>query len=166
MISPDGPTGVSCLIPPPKRLPIPAAIITSVVSFFKSSSSSVFGSYYTYCIGITKYHGGDDERGKIENVTIENLFASLSEGTPDVKGGKRPILWVQKGLDVDGLSVSNARRVEKCFPNPFLIVEENMTVKNLRLRDISQRSELGTPIPLMQLDGVVELTAEENLSNS
>jgi polygalacturonase len=130
------------------------------------SIRNVFGSYYTYSIGITKYHGGDDERGKIENVTIENLFASLSEGTADVKGGKRPIVWVQKGLDVDGLCISGARRVEKCFPNPFLIIEENTKVKNLRLRDISQRSELGVPIPLIQLDGEVELNLEENLTNT
>ena len=30
MISPFGPIGASCLIPPPNLLPIPAAIITNV----------------------------------------------------------------------------------------------------------------------------------------
>ena len=126
---------------------------------------NVFGSYYTYCIGLTKYHGGDDERGKIENVTLENLFAVTCKGTVDVEGGKRPIIWVQKGLDVDGLSIYNARRVEKCYPTPFLTVDENVTIKNLRLRDILQKSELGEPIPFLQIDGEVEIVAEENLNN-
>ena len=126
---------------------------------------NVFGSYYTYCIGLTKYHGGDDERGKIENITLENLFAETCKGTADVEGGKRPIIWVQKGLDIDGLSIHNARRVEKCHPTPFLTVDENATIKNLRLRDISQKSELGELIPLLQIDGEVEIVTEENLTN-
>ena len=126
---------------------------------------NVFGSYYTYCIGLTKYHGGDDERGKIENITIENLFAETCTGTVDVEGGKRPIIWVQKGLDVDGLSIYNARRVEKCYPTPFLTVDENVTVKKLRLRDISQKSELGELIPFLQIDGEVEIVTKENLTN-
>lgn len=33
MISPFGPTGSNCLIPPPKWMPIPAAIITKVIFF-------------------------------------------------------------------------------------------------------------------------------------
>ena len=126
---------------------------------------NVFGSYYTYCIGLTKYHGGDDERGKIENITIENLFAETCTGTVDVEGGKRPIIWVQNGLDVDGLSIYNARRVEKCYPTPFLTVDENVTVKKLRLRDISQKSELGELIPFLQIDGEVEIVTKENLTN-
>ena len=114
---------------------------------------------------MTKYHGGDDERGKIENITLENLFAETCKGTADVEGGKRPIIWVQKGLDVDGLSIFNARRVEKCHPTPFLTVDENVTIKNLRLRDILQKSELGELIPFLQINGEVEIVAEENLTN-
>lgn len=126
---------------------------------------NVFGSYYTYCIGITKYHGGDAERGKIENVSIENLFAITCAGTADVIGGKRPIIWVQKGLDVDGLSITNARRIEKSYPTPFLTVDEGVTVKNLRLRDIYQKSELGDSIPLLDINGDVEISVQENLTN-
>jgi polygalacturonase len=126
---------------------------------------NVFGSYYTYCIGITKYHGGDAERGKIENISIENLFAITCAGTADVIGGKRPIIWVQKGLDVDGLSITNARRIEKSYPTPFLTVDEGVTVKNLRLRDIYQKSELGYSIPLLEINGDVEISVQENLTN-
>ncbi|MBQ8880388.1 MAG: hypothetical protein IJY69_06095 [Clostridia bacterium] len=140
-------------------------ILSHGVSVKNVTIRNVFGSYYTYCIGITKYHGNDDERGKIENVSIENLFAVTCEGTADVAGGKRPIIWVQKGLDVDGFSISNARRIEKSYPTPFITIEENATVKNLRLRDIYQKSELNATIPMMEINGTVEISARENLMN-
>ena len=35
---------------------------------------NVFGGYFKYCIGITKYHGGPEERGKYQNIHIENLM--------------------------------------------------------------------------------------------
>ena len=124
---------------------------------------NVYGSYYVYCIGLTKYHGGDDERGVMENIIIENVAACACEGTVDVKGGRYPVLWVQKGLDVDGLSISNVRRVEKTYPTPLFKVDEMATVKDLRLRDIYQKNELGENVPFMQIDGEVEFTAKENL---
>ena len=124
---------------------------------------NVFGSYYVYCIGLTKYHGGDDERGVMENIVIENVSACACEGTADVKGGRYPVLWVQKCLDVDGLSISNVRRIEKTYPTPLFKVDEMATVKNLRLRDIYQKNELGEETPFMKIDGEVEITVKENL---
>ena len=124
---------------------------------------NVYGSYYVYCIGLTKYHGGEDERGVMENIVIENVSACACEGTVDVKGGRYPVLWVQKGLDVDGLSISGVRRIEKTYPTALFKVDENATVKDLRLRDIYQKNELGEPVPFMVIDGEVEITAKENL---
>ena len=126
---------------------------------------NVFGSYYVYCIGLTKYHGGEEERGVMENIVIENVFASSCEGTADVKGGRYPLLWVQKGVDVEGLGIYNVHRVEKKNPTPLLRVDSGATVKNLRLRDIYQKSELQEPLPFLCLDGDVEVSIEKNLQN-
>ncbi|MBE5752055.1 MAG: hypothetical protein E7357_06540 [Clostridiales bacterium] len=124
---------------------------------------NVFGSYYVYCIGLTKYHGGEEERGVMENIVLENITACACEGTVDVKGGRYPVLWVQKGVDVEGLSITNVHREEKTYPTPLFKVDEGATVKNLRLRDIYQKNKLDTPVPFIQIDGEVEYTAKENL---
>ena len=127
--------------------------------------SNVYGSYYVYCIGITKYHGGDDERGYMKNIIIENVAASACAGTADVRGGRYPLIWVQRGLDIDGLSISNVEREEKVWRTPLLKVDEGATVKRLRLRDINQRSLIGSPVPLLALDGETQITAMENVVN-
>ena len=127
--------------------------------------SNVYGSYYVYCIGITKYHGGDDERGYMKNIIIENVAASACAGTADVRGGRYPLIWVQRGLDIDGLSISNVEREEKVWRTPLLKVDEGATVKRLRLRDINQRSLIGSPVPLLVLDGETQITSMENVVN-
>lgn len=46
MISPFGPTGSNCLMPPPKRLPIPAAMTTNVTFFI----CALLHQYFIYII--------------------------------------------------------------------------------------------------------------------
>lgn len=50
MISSWSPTGSSCLMPVPKRLPIPAAMISSVVDFVVFISLSSFTHMLFYCV--------------------------------------------------------------------------------------------------------------------
>lgn len=127
------------------------------------SIRNIYGSYYTYCIGLTKYHGGEEERGIMKNILIENVVASASEGTADVKGGHYPLLWVQKGLDVDGLSIQNVEREEKNHPTPLFKVDEGATVQNLRLCNIRQKSELQEKIPLLVLEGDIQISEQKNI---
>lgn len=124
---------------------------------------NVYGSYYVYCIGLTKYHGGEEERGVMENIVIENVSARACEGTVDVKGGRYPVLWVQKGLDVEGLSISNVHREESTYPTPLFKVDEGATVKNLRLRDIYQKNKLDESVPFMKMEGEIKDCVKENL---
>lgn len=125
--------------------------------------SNIFGSYYVYCVGITKYHGGDDERGVIKNIIIEDISVSSSQGTADVPGGVYPIIWVQKGVDLDGLTVRNVEREESAFPVPMLMVDKGATVKRMDISNLHQKSFLDCTIPLLVLDGETEVIRQENL---
>ena len=91
-----------------------------------------------YCIGITKYHGPEEERGYMKNITIDHLYASTCEGTADVKGGYYPFIWVQKGVDVENLYLTNIERVETAYPTPMLQIDEGATVENMQLTNVKQ----------------------------
>ncbi len=101
--------------------------------------SNIFGSYYTYCVGLTKYHGGEEERGVMENICIDHVFARASEGTEDVKGGYYPFIWVQKGVDVNGLKLSHIVRDEVDPKTPTIQVEEGATVTDMELHEVKER---------------------------
>lgn len=117
---------------------------------------NVFGSYYTYCIGITKYHGGPEERGVMQNISIENICAASSEGTKDVKGGRYPFIWIQSGVDVDGLRVENVFREEKTYPTPLFRLDQSATVRRLILKNITQKNLLDPPAAFIELSGCAE----------
>ena len=127
--------------------------------------SNVFGSYYVYCIGITKYWGGDEERGVMKNIVIDNVFVSGSEGTEDVKGGYCPLIWVQGGLDIDNLALTNVFRNEKILTTPFIQVDTGSRIENFVLNNVTQKSDTGKKTPFVIIDGEVVNLVKNNLSD-
>jgi len=117
---------------------------------------NIFGSYYSFCVGITKYHGGPEERGKMYNISIENIFASACEGTADVKGGIKPFIAVQAGLDIDGLRIENVYREERTYATPTFKLEAGTSVQGLKLKNFKLRNHLEEPVEMLIIDGEVE----------
>ena len=124
---------------------------------------NVFGSYFKYCIGLTKYHGGEEERGVMENISIENIAACNCDGTEDMVGLQRPIVWIQKGVDVENMSVFHVLRKEKEGFAPLFLLEEGASVKRLRLVDITQKNNTGRELDFIKLDGEATDITKEHL---
>ena len=101
----------------------------------------------------------------MKNIIIENVSACACEGTKDVAGGNYPFIWVEKGLDIDGLSISNISREEKTYKTPLLKIDSGAKVKKLRLSDIYQKSYLDGEVPLLAIDGETEILKKENIIN-
>ena len=117
---------------------------------------NVFGSYYVYCIGLTKYYGGPEERGIMENITIDGVAAHTCAGTKDVPGGRTPLIWVQDGLDIKGLQIKNVYREEKEYPTPLFQIDPTAKVKRLILDNLVQKSSPDISVPFLLMDGEVE----------
>ena len=117
---------------------------------------NVFGSYYVYAIGITKYHGGEEERGIMSNITLENITVRAAETHKDIFARHCPMIWVQNGLDIEDLTIRNVVREEDCYPSALFQLEENSTIKRLHMEDIVQKNLLGKPLPFIVVDGNVE----------
>jgi len=124
---------------------------------------NVFGSYYVYCIGLTKFYGDEPGRAQLHNIVIENVSACSSVGTPDVEGGKYPIIWVENAVDVDCLKISDVYREESTYSTPLIRVDKLAGVKNLVMKNVYQKNCLGTPVEFVKLDGKVENLIKENV---
>ncbi|MBQ9963684.1 MAG: hypothetical protein IJP14_01020, partial [Clostridia bacterium] len=117
---------------------------------------NVYGSFYTYCIGITKYHGGPEERGVMENITIEQVRACLCKGTKDVTGNRTPLIWVQDGVDVENLRIAHLTREERTVPQATIGVDPTATVTSMIVDDVRLKNHLPEPVKLLDIQGKVQ----------
>ena len=126
--------------------------------------TDIFGNFYQYCVGITKYYAG--ENGFFDAITVENVYAA--KAMPAVKGEfshprsaevALPFLWVQKGTEVQTLTLREIHRREKCNPKPTVVVDEDALVERLVLENITSHNA-----PLLENNGTVENLYTENLS--
>ncbi|MBR2871247.1 MAG: hypothetical protein IKB98_07735 [Clostridia bacterium] len=126
---------------------------------------NVFGDYYTYGIGLTKYHGEEWERGIIENVCIENFKGCHCKEKFDYGGKQRPLIWIQAGVDVKNLDVYNVSREEHVNTTPLLHLDEGASVENFNAENITQKSFVGEILEVLKLDGSVKNLSTKNITN-
>lgn len=127
--------------------------------------SNVFGSFYTYCVGLTKYHGGPEERGVMENVIIDNVYAKGSLGTKDVGSGNFPFIWIEGGLDVNGLKLEHIIRNEDTLLTPMIKIDKNATVKNMIMNDVVLENNLNFPVQQLCFEGDIEITSQSGVTS-
>jgi hypothetical protein len=128
---------------------------------------NVFGGYFKTCINLSKYHGGPEERGKFQNIRIENVNAHSCDGPrnplTDMTGGNRPIVWVQSYVDVENLSINGVYREETEGTEALLLVEPDCTIDRLILKDITQKNFTGHELEFFKIQGEIKNKFEENL---
>ena len=121
------------------------------------SVSNVYGTYYQYCIGITKYYPGSE--GYFDGIVLKNIFASKApRHSVYRKDGSMvyPFIWVQSGLRVKNLSIENVYRKEKNVAIETIGIDEEATIENLSLINIVQENLLQEQFPLILNRGVIE----------
>lgn len=123
--------------------------------------SNVFGTYYQYCIGFTKFYPGD-MTGYFDAITLNNIHASKSQRLPlqevhmgDAKNWHFPFIWIQKGVKAKSLSLNGVHRREHEIPVATVQVTEDSEVEHLVINDISSVNYTDEEMPLLIKDGTV-----------
>lgn len=118
--------------------------------------SDVFGSFYVYAVMMSQYYQAKDARGIMRNIRIENLCASICEGTKDVPGNYESLIAIKSGLDIDGLIVDGLYRDESRCPLPSIEIESGAKITQLCIRHVHQRNSTGTGFPVLRNAGQIE----------
>lgn len=102
--------------------------------------SDVYGSYYQYCIGITKFYEGEG-RGLFDGIVIDNVCVSKCLRRPEVNHGNGivfPIVYVDKELLVKTLRISNVHYREYIAPFASVLgICEDSEIESLYLDHIT-----------------------------
>ena len=123
--------------------------------------TNVYGTYYRYCIVLSKYHGGEEERGYMENITIDNVSASFCPATVDVPRVERPHIWAQD-VDIYGLKIENVYRTESVYLAPTVCIDKTVNVNCCTIKNIHLTNKTDEPIKHIVIDGKTSnLTVED-----
>lgn len=115
--------------------------------------SNVFGTYYQYCIGISKFYPIAATNG-FEAITIDNIYASkairYTDRYPQSPTSRiYPLIWIEDGVIVKNLEIRSVHRREQNVPIELLYIGKGHTVENLTLENISAENHTGQPLPLI-----------------
>lgn len=129
---------------------------------------NVHGTFYQYCIGVTKYYPGKTA-GYFDGLVFENIHASKAmrysfyqkDGTFEF-----PLIWFEKELLIKNAVIREVYRRETVSQVPLICMEQDTTVENLCLSNIVQESD-GTLRPiLMENQGHIQALRARGLRSS
>lgn len=126
---------------------------------------NVFGTYFQYCIGVTKYQP-QETSAYYDALSFDHIFASKAERLPIYhKDGTfvYPVIWIEKNLRIKNLAISNVYRTETVTSIPTLSLERNSVVEHMSLSNISCENQTGIPMPLFENEGTIHRLFVSNL---
>lgn len=127
--------------------------------------SDVHGTYYQYCIGLTKYYPGATE-GWYDCITFDNIYASKAERL-DVYRKKGsyvyPLIWAQGDTVIRNLKVHTLHRREYDTPVETFYVGPNAVVENMILENVTTVNHTADPMPLLVNKGRIKRLAMRDI---
>ena len=130
--------------------------------------SNVFGTYYQYCIGLTKYYPGEPT-GLYDAITLRNIHIAKAKRLPiqeahmGNKSRSFPLIWVQGDVPVKNLTITGLHRREYVNPIETIGLESVARVENLILDDITTENHTASPMPLLKNKGHLQNLSLRNV---
>ena len=112
--------------------------------------SNVFGTYYQYCIGFTKYYEGETT-GIFDAIVLDNISAAKSKRLPiqemhlDDKSYVFPFIWLQEDTHYGTLTINGVHRREYAENIDTIHVGEDVIADHLVIRDVTLENHTGLP---------------------
>ncbi len=127
--------------------------------------SEVYGTYYQYGIGLTRFYIGGRE-GIFHAISMDNIFLSKAERYDIYQKKGRYVyapIYVEKNARVGDLRIDTVHRRETNTAIPTVYVGENADVQTLVLTNVTTENEIGEEMPLLCNDGRIDTLCTRNL---
>lgn len=99
--------------------------------------SNVRGSYFTYCVGFTKYFKmGNGISGRFENITIRDCEFTKSDILPWFRNIDSPLFYFQTETETSGLHLQNIHRTPCGRMTDLFGVEEGAIVRDVTMENV------------------------------
>lgn len=123
------------------------------------SINNVFGTFYQNCIVLAYFYTRNGLHGKMNNISISNIFAENDVRIPECKKTGPyffSLIWLDGDIDYGNINISNVYRDEKIANVETIHVCENAKIDTLALSHVYQKNYTGEPITLFKNDGEID----------
>lgn len=127
--------------------------------------SNVYGTYYQYCLGLTKYYPGETT-GVFDGITFDNVNASKAlrdDVYPWPDSYVFPFIYIQNDTYTKNLKIENLYREEYNIVTPTIDVGVNAVVENMIVENVVLNSHMDKEIPVLNNDGTIKKLYFENI---
>lgn len=118
----------------------------------------VYGTFYQYCIGVTKFYPGE-ATGHYAGISLDHIYASKAERLSVYMKDCSyvyPVIYIQGELHVKDLTLRHMYRKELDTPVETVHVGPKATVEVLDLQDIHTENHTGEAMPLLRNLGTIQ----------
>jgi len=129
--------------------------------------SNVYGTYFQYCIGITKFYVGDP-LGYYDGIVLENICASKAKRIPVYNKSENSrvfqIIFIERDLKIKNLKISGLYRKEYINPVETILVDHVTEIENLILENISTENHTDAEdMPILKCNGTIKRLDAKNI---
>ncbi|MDY5230564.1 MAG: hypothetical protein SPH44_05505 [Eubacteriales bacterium] len=125
--------------------------------------TNVYGTYYVYGVIISKYTKAKEYRSEFSNITIDNFYASLCEGTVDVKGNECALIHFGDDIDVENVVIEKLFRDETHINLPTIHLGNDCNINCLSISDCFQTNATDKPIAFIENKGIIDKLYLKNI---
>lgn len=129
--------------------------------------SDIKGTYFQYCVGITKYFPGVCDGG-FSDIIIQDLSVSKAPRTDDVYPypwcEQYPVIWFEDGIKAEKVCIRNLCRKESVNAIETVSVGKSAVINDLHLENIHTENLLSSPMPLLVNRGRINKLSVSEIS--
>ena len=127
--------------------------------------SNIYGSYYQYCIGFTKYYPGETT-GVFRNISVNQIYASKASRDgiyPWPDSYVYPFIFMQDDIRAKNVKITEVYRKEYCNPIETIHIGHNAEIDTLILDNIFTENYTDKEMPLIMKHGNVKGLVTSNI---
>ena len=132
-----------------------ARLLTVKYAVERIHISNVYGTYYQYCLGLTKYYKGESA-GYYDAITFDNIYASKAVRYPhiyDPNSYVYALIWIDKQTLIKSLTIRSLHRKEHNNPIDTIHVRRETVVERMILDDVTTENLTDSPMPFIGGEG-------------
>lgn len=127
--------------------------------------SNVYGTYYQYCIGLTKYYPGETT-GMFHKISIDHIYASKASRDgiyPYPDSYVYPFIYIQEDIHAKNVKITDVFRKEYCNSVETFYIGHKAEIDTLILDGIFTENHTGEEMPFMVKHGNVKGLITNNI---